>query len=212
MKVLIVAPHPDDEVIGCGGTISKLNKEGGEGYLCILTKGYAPEWTEEFLKNRPEEIKRANEILGIKKTYFLDFPTAKLDTVPQKELNDSILKVLKDLLPEIIYFPNPNDLSKDHRIAAEAVLLAARPGNLSSIKRIFTYETPSTKIFNPNFYENIEGEIETKTKAMEAYQSELKEFPHARSAESLKILAQKRGIECGLKFAEGFKLFREIKF
>ncbi|RLA93713.1 MAG: PIG-L family deacetylase, partial [Deltaproteobacteria bacterium] len=94
MKILIIAPHPDDEVLGCGGTIAKHTKEGDEVYLCIVTKGYTPDWSEEFIKNRPKEIEKANKILGIKKTYFLDYPTVKLDTIPQKELNEAISKVV----------------------------------------------------------------------------------------------------------------------
>ena len=82
-KILILAPHPDDEVLGCGGTIKKYSNRGEEVYLCIVTEAYTPDWSEEFLRERPKEIEEANKLLGIKKTYFLGFPTAKLDTVPQ---------------------------------------------------------------------------------------------------------------------------------
>ena len=81
MKILVIAPHPDDEVLGCGGTIKRYSKKGDEVCLCIVTKAYTPDWSEKFIKNRPKEIEQASKILGIKKTYFLDYPTAKLDTI-----------------------------------------------------------------------------------------------------------------------------------
>jgi N-acetylglucosamine malate deacetylase 1 len=212
MKILIIAPHPDDEVLGCGGIISKYSKRGDEVFLCIATEGYIPDWTEEFIKSRPAEIEKAGKILGIKETYFLKFPTAKLDTISKKEINDSIFKIINNLKPEVIYRPHPDDLSSDHRLIAESVFITSRPAVASFVKVVYEYETPSTQCFNPDVYENIEENIDIKIEAMKAYQSELKEFPHARSAESLKILAQKRGIESGLKFAEAFKVFREIRY
>jgi LmbE family N-acetylglucosaminyl deacetylase len=127
MKILVIAPHPDDEVLGCGGTIAKYAKKGENVYLCIVTKAYAPEWSEEFLKNRPKEIKKANKILGIKKTYFLGVPTVKLDTIPQKELNEAILRVLNKIKPEIVYLPHMGDLNKDHRLVFQAAMVALRP-------------------------------------------------------------------------------------
>lgn len=95
MKILVIAPHPDDEVLGCGGTIARHVKNKDGVSLCLVTKVYKPDWSEQFLKERPKEIKKASQILGIKKTYFLDLPSVKLDTVPQKELNEAILKVIK---------------------------------------------------------------------------------------------------------------------
>jgi LmbE family N-acetylglucosaminyl deacetylase len=218
MKILIIAPHPDDEVLGCGGTIKKYGKKGSKVYLCIATKAYTPEWSEEFLRNRPKEIAKANGILGIKKTYFLDFPTVKLDTIPQKELNESILKVIKEINPESIYLPHAGDVHKDHRIIFESVLSMVRPAGENGIKKIISYETLSEtdqsrglKAFIPNIYEDITDEIGIKIEAMKAYKSEIKKYPHPRSLEMIKVLAQKRGSEAGLKFAEAFMLIREIK-
>ena len=218
-KILVIAPHPDDEVLGCGGTIAKHVKEGDEVYLCIVTKGYTPDWSEEFIKNRPKEIKKSNEILGIEKTYFLNFPTAKLDTIPQKELNDSISNIVKEIKPEIVYAPHEGDLSKEHRLIFEAALVATRPKPGSSVKKILCYETLSEtewgrnlikKMFIPNVYIDISNTLKEKLKAMKAYKSELKEYPHPRSLEIIKALAKKRGSEAGLKFAEAFMLIREI--
>jgi len=216
-KILIIAPHPDDEVLGCGGTIAKYRKKGDEVYLCIVTKAYTPDWSEEFLKNRPKEIEESSRILGIKKTFFLDFPTVKLDTVPQKELNESILKVIKQINPQILYLPHIGDIHKDHRLVFEASLSMVRPSNNTSVKKIISYETLSEtdqskglKEFTPNIYEDITNEFKTKIKAMKAYKSELKKYPHPRSLEMIEVLAKKRGSEAGIKFAEAFMLIREI--
>lgn len=219
MRILVIAPHPDDEVLGCGATIAKYTKRGDEVYLCIVTKAYTPDWSEEFLENRPQEIKESNRILGIKKTYFLDFLTVKLDTIPQKELNDSISKVVTEVKPEIVYIPHQGDLSRDHRLVFEAALVVTRPDNNNSVKKLLSYETLSEtewgrgfKEFVPNIYEDISSEeIKIKLEAMKAYGSEIKKRPHPRSLEMVKVLAEKRGSEAGTGFAEAFILIREIK-
>jgi len=214
--ILIIAPHPDDEVLGCGGTIAKFTKNGVTAFLCIVTKAYSPDWTESFLKKRPEEVATANKILGIKKTFFLNFPTVKLDTIPQKELNHAIDDVIGQIKPETLYIPHPGDLNKDHRLVAEAALVACRPGK-QNIRRILSYETLSEtewgqeiEPFTPNVYVDISDTIRFKLNAMKTYKSELKPFPHPRSLKTIKALAQKRGSESGVKLAEAFKLIREL--
>src|SRR3990172_107585 len=145
MKVLVIAPHPDDEVLGCGGTIEKHTKEGDEVYLCIVTKAYTPDWSEEFIKNRPKEIQKANDVLGIKKTFFLDLPTAKLDTIAQKQLNELIHKCINEVRPEIMYIPYEHDLHRDHRLVFEAFTVALRPMSNPSVRKILSYETLSER-------------------------------------------------------------------
>jgi len=216
MKILVVAPHPDDEVLGCGGTIAKHVAKGDDVHLCIVSKGYTPDWSEEFLKNRPKEIDNVKDILGIKEVHFLNFPAVKLDTIPQKTLNDSISSVFNKVMPDILYIPHIGDLNKDHRLVFESCLVAARPIK-HKIKKILSYETlsetewgvPSNQ-FVPNVYINISDTIEKKKEAMKAYESELKQYPQPRSLEIIDALAKKRGSESGVKFAESFILIREI--
>ncbi|MFH1968247.1 MAG: PIG-L deacetylase family protein [bacterium] len=222
MKILIIAPHPDDEVLGCGGTIKNYSKKGNEVYLCIVTCAYAPDWSEEFIKNRKKEIKASNKILGIKKTVFLDLPTVKLDTLPQKQLNDLISKTIEDVKPEIIYIPHKGDLNKDHQIVFEAALVALRAKPGVFIKKIFSYEVLSETewgeqkiknpkdFFSPNVYVDIKDTLKHKIRAMERYQSELKKFPHPRSLKGIIVLSEKRGMEAGLENAEAFILIKEI--
>ena len=215
-KILIIAPHPDDEVLGCGGTIAKYSKEGDEVYVCYVTRAYTPDWPEEFIKNRPKEIENSNKILGIKKSYFLNFPSLKIDTFPQKKLVEEISKVINEIKPEILFIPHKGDIQKDHRLVFEASLVAARPIN-NKIKRNLSYEVlsesdwgQSIEPFIPNLYIDISETLNQKIESMKAYKSELKNYPHPRSLESIEILAKKRGSEAGLQLAEAFILIREI--
>jgi len=214
MKIAVVAPHPDDEVLGCGGTIKKYTQAGHDVFLCIVTKAYTPEWSEEFIKERTKEIANSSKALGIKKVFNLDLPTVKLDTIPQKELNFKIGTVFSKIDPDIIYIPYGGDLNHDHQLMYEACLVAARPGD-NKIKKIFAYETPSEtewgiKPFVPNVYVDIKDTIDDKLKAMNCYKSEIRKYPHPRSLENITILSKKRGTEAGLLAAEVFKLIREI--
>ena len=222
MKILVIAPHPDDEVLGCGGTIKKHSEAGDDVFLCIVTKAYTPDWSEDFIKEREKEIKLSNEILKIKKIFFLDLPTVKLDTIPQKQLNDEISKIVKEVCPEIVFIPFSGDINKDHKIVSESALVALRPKPGFSVKKVFCYEVlsetewskPSGRtedIFFPNHYEDISNYLDDKLKAMQCYKSELREYPHPRSLEGVKIFSQKRGMEVGLRNVEAFMLIREIK-
>ena len=168
------------------------------------------------MKNRSKEIEEVNKILGISQTYFLDFPTVKLDTIPQKELINSLLKCLNEIKPQLVYIPHPGDLSKDHRLVFEAALWATKPTPDNSVKRLLSYEILSETEwgegnFVPNLYEDITNTFQIKLEAMKVYQSELREYPHPRSLEIIEVLAKKRGSEAGLKFAEAFRLIREIR-
>ncbi len=221
MRILVIAPHPDDEVLGCGGTIQKYINNGDEVFLCIVTKAYAPDWSDDFIANRGKEIKCAEGILGINGIVFLDLPTVKLDTIPQKKLNDLMSDCINDIGPEVVFVPFYGDINKDHKLVCEATLVAARPKPGSLIKKVYCYEVlsetewakPAQKIedvFIPNYYEDISEFLDGKLKAMGCYKSELKDYPHPRSLEGIRILAQKRGTECGAMAAEAFMLIREV--
>lgn len=215
MNILVIAPHPDDEVLGCGGTIAKYSRASHRVYLCIVTCAYTPDWTKEFIRDRPKQVKEANDILGIKKTYFLNFPTVKLDTIPRKELNNAIYRIVETVEPDILFIPHRGDLNLDHRLVFEAALVALRPTDCI-IKKVLSYETTETdwgrqiEPFRPNVYEDIGDTFKKKIEAMKVYKSELRQYPHPRSLEGIKVLAKKRGIESGLKMAEAFMLIREV--
>lgn len=218
MKILVVAPHPDDEVLGCGGIMKKYSKRGDEVYLCVVTQGYSPDWSEEFLRNLREGLDQANRILGTKEKFFLGFPTAKLDMIPQKELNDALFRLVETVQPDVIYAPSMSDLSRDHRCIFESLLVAVRPKPGMHTPQVLCYEVLSetdwgTPLHNfvPNVYEDITNEFGDKIEAMKAYKSELKDFPHPRSVEAIEALAKKRGSEVGTYAAEAFVLIRSFQ-
>jgi len=214
-KILVIAPHPDDEVLGCGGTIKKYAQLGASISLCVVTVAYMPQWTEDFIKDRPRQIRAAADVLGVKDIYPLDFPTVRLDTLPQKELNEKIADVVRKVKPDTLYIPHRGDLNRDHQLVHEAALVAARPTAGQSIKHVLAYEARSETEwgflpFIPTVYEDIADEMESKVEAMRVYASEVKDFPHPRSLEAIDALAKTRGSEAGLKRAEAFMLIRSI--
>lgn len=216
MKVLIVAPHPDDEVLGCGGTISKHVAEGDEVVLCIVTKTFPPEWSEDFHESRLVEIEKSRVTLGISKIFSLDFETAMLDSIPQKNVNSKLIDIVEKCNPDIMYIPFKGDLHTDHRVVFESCLVSVRPRGHCP-KKVLAYETLSETSwgshispFVPNYYVNIEKHLNNKLDAMRAYKSEIKEWPDQRSLESIEIHAKSRGSEIGLKAAEAFMLVRHI--
>lgn len=218
MKILVIAPHGDDEVLGVGGALAKHGRLGDEIYRCIITKPYAPDWSDSFLKNRDQEIAASGKILNIKKDFLLGFPTVKLDTVPQKELNDRLTEVVGEVKPDIVYIPGPGDLNRDHRIIFESSLVATRPVPGSPIKKVLSYEVVSETEwgrplaqFAPNYYAALTDEdMQIKLGAMRAYKSEIRDYPHPRSLETLEALAKLRGSEAGQITAEAFMLIREV--
>ncbi len=220
MKVLVIAPHPDDEIIGVGGTIAKRVKTGDDVYVCIVTKGYEPLFNEKDVTQSRNECKKADLKLGVKETIFLDFPAVMLETVPRHELNEKIFKIVQSIKPTEVYIPHRGDMQLDHQLVVDAAMVALRPKYKHVVERIYAYETLSetgwnipnvTNEFIPTVYEDISDFIKMKLKAMEIFESQLFNFPAARSIEAIEALAKFRGATVGVKAAEAFSLIREIK-
>ncbi len=215
MKVLIMAVHPDDDVLGAGGTIAKHSKNGDEVHVCYITEAYTPEWTPEFITERPRQIERANHILGVAYWHFFHFPTVLLDTIPQKDIYTKMKALIEKVAPEVVYIPHKGDVNQDHQIVYQCALSATRPEPNSSIKRVLSCEILSETNwgdgFSPNVYVDITDTLELKLLAMQEYKEEMRQAPHARSLESIKALAISRGMSVGVKYAEAFSLIREIR-
>ena len=213
MNILVIAAHPDDEILGMGGTIYKLTKEGHKIHLCIVTDGKCDTCG---LKDRHEIRKKsavkAAKFLGINNIHFLDFPDMMLDVTPQIKINRKLEELIKKIKPEIVYTVPDNDFHKDHQKVLECTLVVTRPHS-SNVKSVYMYEmSESTKIgFNPNVYVNIEKEFSYKIKAFKMYTTEQQKFPFPRSLKGIESLAIQRGIESGLKKAESFRLIRKIE-
>lgn len=214
MKILVIAPHGDDEVLGCGGTICKYVKEGHTVDLCIVSQPHIPNWSEEYIKNRETEIANVCNKLGISRVIGMGFSTTLLDTVPHPELNGQISEVIRTSEPDIVFIPFYGDIHKDHLTVYESCMVALRPTKYKTTK-ILMYETVSEtewgkSPFKPNIYIDISGHIYNKIEAMQCYKSELKTGPHPRSISGIMCLAGKRGSEINTRYAEAFMLVREI--
>lgn len=217
MKILIIAPHPDDEVLGCGGTIAKYAARGDCVSVCYVTSAYLPEWSEDYLEKKEIEIQRSNAILGITRRFDLHYPTVKLDTIPQKDLNTSLHDVVMEVRLDCAFIPHRGDLNMDHRIVHDASLVALRPIN-HRCSRILSYETlsetewgPGIALFEPRYYVDISDTIITKIEGMGVFSTEIKKMPHPRSREGILALAQKRGSEILVEAAEAFMPIRIIE-
>ncbi|MCX6158526.1 MAG: PIG-L family deacetylase [Ignavibacteriae bacterium] len=227
-KVLVVVAHPDDEVLGAGGTINKLVKENkcrvrclilGEGITSRNDKRDTQSWEKELLIHR-KNIKHASKIIGYEKTSAFDFPDNRFDSVDLLDIVKVIEKEKNVFKPDIAITHHSEDLNVDHRVTFNAVLTACRPLVTESVKNILTIETFSStewqeynvsKMFMPNMFVEISKQnLQAKIKAMETYQYERRKYPHPRSPESLEIFSKRWGIVIGKKYAEAFKLIRGI--
>ena len=222
-KILIVAAHPDDEVLGCGGSVARLVKEGYEAYTLILGEEITSrdrsrnrEKRLQDIKKLKDQIYKANKILGIKKVFTFDFPDNRFDSVDFLDIVKAIEEIKNKLKPEIIFTHSKSDLNIDHRITYQAVITATRPMKNETVKSIYAFEVLSSTewnyplSFSPNVYFNIEDTLDLKLQAMAEYKSELREYPHPRSLEGIKIKAKQRGMEVGFCYAEAFELIRRV--
>ncbi len=221
MNILIVAAHPDDEVLGCGGTIAKLSKKNSV-YTLILGEGITSrdfKEKDELLNKLKSQAIEANKILGVKKVYFGDLPDNKFDSIPLLSIIKKIENYIELIEPEVIYTHHWGDINIDHSLTSRAVLTAVRPVSFDFVREIIFFEIasstewgfPTTKdYFIPNIYSDISETIDLKLKAMQSYSLEVREYPHPRSIEGLKIIAKKRGLEIGREYAEAFFLARLI--
>lgn len=216
MRVLIFAPHNDDEVLGAGGTIAKLADQGNEVFVCEVTT-----WKEN--PNGYEGIRKqavqAHDILGVKETFFLDFPVVFLKETPTKEKNKKFIDIVREVKPEIAFIPHVGDIHVDHVETATAAMVALRPIPNPQLKAIYAYETlsetewniPNTSnVFIPNVWSDITDTFERKIEAMKCFTTQLREFPHPRSLEAMEALARLRASTVGVQYAEAFSIIRSI--
>ena len=220
MKVLVIAPHPDDEVIGMGGTIAKRAAAGDEVYVCVVTRGPKNLFPEDLVEQTRKECREADALLGVKETIFLDFPAVMLETVPRYEFNGKIAEVVQRINPDEVYIPHRGDMQIDHQMVVDAAMVAVRPRGKNYPKRVYAYETLSETGWNipntmnefiPTVYEDITEEFELKLKAMDIFKSQLASFPAARSIGAIEALAKYRGSTVSVLAAEAYSLIREVK-
>lgn len=217
-KVLIISPHPDDEVLGAGGTLLRLKAEGASvAWLIVTSISSDTGWSSEKIKQRAEEIKLITELFGFNSVFELHFPTTQLDQVPMSDLVKAISNVFKNFEPQELFVPHPSDVHTDHRTVFDAVASCTKWFRHKSVRRVLAYETLSetdfglgiSQGFRPNVFVNIEPYLHDKLRAMDIYKSELGEFPFPRSHKAIEALATLRGTASGFMAAEAFELLRE---
>jgi LmbE family N-acetylglucosaminyl deacetylase len=217
--VLVVAPHPDDEVLGCGGVIARHVDRGDVVYAVIVSKGDVDFFAPEFVEQARAEAAAAARLLGTRKLFFLDFPAPLLDQVPTAKMAAAIREVIQQVRADIVYLPHQGDIHEDHKAVYRATLVASRPNSFFYPQRLLSYEVPSetewgaplsTSIFAPTLFVNTTEYLNKKLAAMSCYKSQLPPDPEARSLFSINALAQVRGATIGVRAAEAFMIVREV--
>ena len=219
-SILVVAAHPDDEVLGCGGYIANQVWSGDEVFVTFLSDGVTSRQGNlglQEIESRRNAARLASKVLGASDVSFGDFPDNKLDAVPLLEIIKSIEAVVERVRPQIVLTHFGGDLNIDHRIVNQAVLTACRPTVDQVVKQIMFFEVSSStewqvptegEAFVPNWFEDISQTLELKVKALLMYEHELREWPHPRSVKAIEHLAHWRGASCGVDAAEAFVLGR----
>lgn len=216
-KILVVAPHPDDETLGMGGTIAKMTQKGHDVSVLTVSAHMPPLYPEEAHQTTIRESRAAHKRLGVHESKYLGHAAVSLKGLDDSVLNGELLDEVKSLKPTQVYIPF-FDRHSDHRAVFEAAMVATRPVGAGTGIRLFAaYETLSSThwnaphiepAFNPNLFVDITDEIDAKLEAMAEYQSQLQQFPAPRSLEALRALALFRGSQSGSGYAEGFHVIR----
>lgn len=216
--VLVIAPHLDDEVLGCGGVITRHVAQGDKVHVCFVAhRVYDHVYDAEKMEIEKEHALKAKEIIGYHDLHFLGLNDERLDACIQ-DIIIPLEEYITQIKPQIVYSPFCNDNNQDHQAVAKAVQVVLRPVAIPFIERWLMFETPSSTEqapsvgilgFQPNVYYDIGGYLDMKLKALSCYETEARSYPNPRSPEGIKALAMKRGMECGLGYAEGFVMARE---
>jgi LmbE family N-acetylglucosaminyl deacetylase len=226
MNILVIAAHPDDEVLGCGGTIARLVQEKHDIFIAILGEGITSRYKqrehadESLMKELRKRTQRVAKLLGVKQIFTFDLPDNRFDTIAMLDIVKLIEDLIERVQPQIIFTHHGGDLNIDHGYVFRATLTAARPITGSSVKTIYAYEVPSStewamgkfnQPFQPTTFIDIQNTLDLKLQAMALYESEVRAFPHPRSTEALRAIASRWGCVAGCQQAEAFELIRDLQ-
>lgn len=218
--ILVIAPHPDDETLGCGGTLLRHKSIGDEIHWLIVTNATIDHgFTQQRIDERDREIELISKRYRFDSVSKLNFPTAQLDTIPMGEMVQKMGEAFQEIRPDIVYLPNPGDIHSDHKYVFQSGMSCTKWFRYPFIKRILVYETlsetefginPSVIKFTPNVYVDITPFLHQKLEIMKIYKSEIGDFPFPRSEQAIRALSAYRGAASGFQFAEGFMLIKEV--
>jgi len=218
-RTLVIAPHPDDEVLGAGGLIARLADAGQDTFVAVITKGQPPAFTEASVAAVRDEARAAHAILGVTETLWLDQPAAELSEVPHMQLNAAIGETVRTIRPDTLVLPFLGDIHLDHQLIFNSAMVAARPRQADYPRQVLAYECLSetnwnapylTPGFLPNVFVDISATLERKLEAMQAFKSQLQPAPNERSLEALRALAILRGATIHRAAAEAFVNIRQV--
>jgi LmbE family N-acetylglucosaminyl deacetylase len=226
MSILVIAAHPDDEVLGCGGTMAKLAQQGHNVHIAILGEGITSRYQQrdeadqKMVQALHERSQQVAYMLEAKELTMYSLPDNRFDTVPLLDVIKIIENLVERIAPDIIYTQHGGDLNIDHVVTYRATLTATRPGRAHTVRDVYAYEVASSTewafqqfapVFQPNVFVDISATLEQKILAMQMYDSEARPFPHPRSPEALRAIAQRWGSVVGLQAAEAFELVRSVR-
>lgn len=220
-KILIVAAHPDDEVLGCGGTIARHVAEGDTVQVVFMADGVTSRQNtlQADLAQRDSAAEQARRVLGVERNHYIGLPDNRMDSVPLLDVIQKLEAIIHAYEPEVIYTHHVGDLNEDHRITQQAVLTACRPVPGSSVREIYAFEVlsstewsnPHALPFTPECFVDISAHLTKKMDALNAYACEMREAPHSRSLAHTELLARHRGHSAGMDAAEAFKVLRLLR-
>ena len=225
-SVLVVAAHPDDEVLGCGGTMARLANEGQEVRIAILAEGMTSRYEQREQANQKEldqlhaNAQQAADKIRAKELVLCKLPDNRMDTVPLLEVVKLVEDLIEKFKPAVIYTHHPGDLNVDHGVVHRAVLTATRPIPGQLVREIYAFEVPSSTewafqrlepSFRPSVFVDIASTLETKVSALACYDTETRKFPHPRSPEAVRAIAMRWGSVAGFQAAEAFELIRSLR-
>jgi len=227
MRTLVIVAHPDDEVLGCGASIAKWSNAGDEVHILIMAEGATSRTENRNIELKSEELslleksaQQAAKIMHATSVKLLGFPDNRMDSLDLLDVVKAIEKEVDKLKPHTVVTHHSSDLNIDHRITHKAVVTACRPQPNHSVRRLLAFEVPSSTewqsegllaVFQPNWFEDISATIDLKIDALNIYETEMREWPHARSLRNVQNLAQWRGSSVGCAAAEAFMLIRDIR-
>jgi len=226
MSTLVLAAHPDDEVLGCGGTMARLSQDGEAVYIAILGEGITSRYRDRgeadaaLLEQLHGHSQRVADMVGARRLFLRGLPDNRFDTVPLLDIVKIIEELIEELRPDVVFTQHGGDLNVDHAMLYRATLTATRPVGGCPVRRVLAYEVASSTewafgrfapAFQPTVFVDIGSTLETKIQAMQCYESEARPFPHPRSPEALRAIARRWGSVSGLQAAEAFELVREIR-
>jgi LmbE family N-acetylglucosaminyl deacetylase len=225
-RVLVIAAHPDDEVLGCGGTIARLAQKGHDVYIAILGEGVTSRYPQRdqanvtLLKTLHDSSRKVSELLKARDLFFYNLPDNRFDTIPLLDIIKIIEDLINEINPHMVFTQHGGDLNIDHALTFRATLTAIRPLGKNVLRTLYAYETASSTewafqkfepVFRPTVFFNITETLDLKLRAMEFYKDELRPFPHPRSPEALRAAAQRWGSVAGVDAAEAFELICEVR-